>query len=248
MVGEENTMCWNRQTTIGTIRLGERKDGMKQYILLDLDGTLTNSLEGIGKCFQYALAAFGIDEPDLENIRPYIGPPLMDTFQNAYGFSEEKAAAATAKYRERYNVEGWKENAVYDGIEDALQCLYDAGKTLVVATSKPQDQASKILDHFGLTRYLHDICGADPKTGRNHKDKVIQYALEKNGITDLALVLMVGDTKYDMLGAKQCGVDSIGVLYGFGTREEMEKYPNVGIVETVEDLKNFVYPMVDKNA
>ena len=213
---------------------------MKQYILLDLDGTLTNSFEGIAKCFQYALAAFGIDEPNLEKMRPYIGPPLMDTFMKVYGCSEEKAVALTAKYRERYNVEGWKENEVYDGIEEALQCLYDVGKTLLVATSKPQDQAIKILEHFGLARYFQDICGADPKTGRNHKDKVIQYALEKNGITDLNSVLMVGDTKYDIIGAKQCGIDGVGVLYGFGTKEEMELAGAVGIAETPWQMAELV--------
>ena len=213
---------------------------MKQYILLDLDGTLTNSFEGIAKCFQYALAAFGIDESDLEKMRPYIGPPLMDTFRNAYGFSEEKAAALTAKYRERYNVEGWRENEVYDGIEEALQRLYDAGKTLLVATSKPQEQAIKILEHFGLARYFQDICGADPKTGRNHKDKVIQYALGKNDIKDLASVLMIGDTKYDILGAKQCGIDGMGVLYGFGTKEEMERAGAVALAETPAQMAEWV--------
>ena len=213
---------------------------MKQYILLDLDGTLTNSFEGIGKSFQYALAAFGIEEPDLEKMRPYIGPPLMDTFMNAYGFSEEKAAALTAKYRERYNVVGWKENVVYDGIEEALKRLYDAGKTLLVATSKPQIQAVKILEHFGLARYFQDICGADPEKQRNHKDKVIQYALAQNNITDLASVLMVGDTKYDMIGAKQCGIDSIGVLYGFGTKEEMELAGALALAQTPEEMAELI--------
>lgn len=213
---------------------------MKKYILLDLDGTLTNSLEGIGKCFQYAFAAMGMNEPDFEEIRAYIGPPLMDTFQNAYGFSEEKAAEATAKYRERYNVIGWKENVVYDGIEEALKRLYDEGKILLVATSKPQIQAVKILEHFGLARYFQDICGADPQTQRNHKDKVIQYALEHNQITDLASVLMVGDTKYDIIGAKQCGIDGVGVLYGFGTKEEMELAGAVGIAETPWQMAELV--------
>lgn len=213
---------------------------MKQYILLDLDGTLTNSFEGIATCFQYALTAFGIDEPNLEKMRPYIGPPLMDTFMTVYGFSEEKAAAATAKYRERYNVIGWKENAVYEGIEEALKRLYDAGKTLLVATSKPQEQAIKILEYFGLARYFQDICGADPKTQRNHKDKVIQYALAQNHITDLTSVLMVGDTKYDILGAKQCGMDGMGVLYGFGTREELELAGAVAIAETPAQMAEMV--------
>ena len=136
---------------------------MKQYILLDLDGTLTNSFEGIAKCFQYALTAFGIDEPELEKMRPYIGPLLMDTFMKVYGCSEEKAAALTAKYRERYNVEGWKENEVYDGIEEALQRLYNAGKTLLVATSKPQDQAIKILEHFAGFHTAFIISLSQPK-------------------------------------------------------------------------------------
>ena len=207
---------------------------MKQYILLDLDGTLTNSLEGIGKCLQYALEAFGVNEPDIEALRCYIGPPLMDTFMNAYGFPEEKAAAATKKYRERYNTIGWKENAVYDGMAEALKCLHSAGKILIVATSKPQAQAVKIVEHFGLAPYFQDICGADPDpaAGRSHKDEVIRYALEKNNITDKNLVMMVGDTKYDMQGAKKCGIEGLGVLYGFGAKEELEEAGAVLLAET----------------
>ena len=211
---------------------------MKQYILLDLDGTLTNSLEGIGKCFQYALAAFGVDEPDINALRPYIGPPLMDTFMHAYGFSEEKATKATSKYRERYNVIGWKENEVYAGMEEALKRLQTAGKILIVATSKPQEQAIKILEHFGLACYFQDICGADPNPAakRSRKAEVIQYALERNNITDKNLVIMVGDTKYDILGAKACGIEGMGVLYGFGTREELETAGAAALAETPEQM------------
>lgn len=207
---------------------------MKKYILLDLDGTLTNSLEGIGKCLQYALEAFGVFEPDIEALRCYIGPPLMDTFMNAYGFSAEQAVAATAKYRERYNTIGWMENEVYDGIKEALERLRAAGMILIAATSKPETQAVKIMEYFGLAPYFQDMCGADsdPAAKRNHKDEVIRYALEKNNITDKGLVMMVGDTKYDMQGAKQCGIEGLGVLYGFGTKEELEEAGAALLAET----------------
>lgn len=190
---------------------------------MDLDGTLTNPKEGITKSFQYALRAYGIEAPDLDSLCRFIGPPLIDSFMEGYGFSKEKAVEAAVKYRERFEKAGWSENLVYDGIEEALQTLKDAGKTLILATSKPEKFAVRIMEHFKLAPYFSDLCGADGDTGRNRKDEVIRYALEKNHITDLDDVIMVGDRKYDIAGAAACGVKAVGVLYGFGSAEELEE-------------------------
>ncbi len=210
------------------------------YIFMDLDGTITNPKEGITKSFQFALHHFGIEITDLDSLCKHIGPPLMDSFMETYGFDEEKARLAAAKYRERFTVEGWQENEVYDGMEQALQRLKEAGKVLIVATSKPEHLAVKILTHFGLDGYFDDICGADSDSSRSKKDEVIRYALEKHEITDLSDVIMVGDRKYDVTGAKKCGLVSMGVLYGFGSREELLAAGADHIAETVEEMSQLL--------
>ena len=128
------------------------------------------------------------------------------------------------------------ENQLYAGMEDALQRLRESGKVLIVATSKPEKFAVTILRHFGIDGYFDDICGADPETNRNKKEEVIRYALEKHELNDLSDVLMVGDRKYDVEGAKECGLSCMGVLYGFGNREELEEAGAEYIAETVEDM------------
>ncbi|MGN0506246.1 MAG: HAD family hydrolase [Lachnospiraceae bacterium] len=207
-----------------------------EYILLDLDGTITNPKEGITKSFQYALHHFGIDIDDLDSLCKHIGPPLIDSFMECYGFDEEKAKLAAAKYRERFTVEGWLENEVYPGMEEALQRLKEAGKVLIVATSKPEHLAVKILEHFGLDGYFDDICGASDDKNRSKKDEVIRYVLEKHELRDLSDVIMVGDRKYDIIGAKKCGLASMGVLYGFGNRREFEEAGADYVAETVEEM------------
>lgn len=207
-----------------------------EYILMDLDGTITNPKEGITKSFQYALQHFGIEIDDPEVLCRHIGPPLLDSFMECYGFDEDKAKRAAAKYRERFTVVGWKENELYSGMENALQRLKEAGKVLIVATSKPERLAVKILEHFGLDGYFDDICGADDDNTRSKKDEVIRYALEKHGLTDLSDLIMVGDRKYDILGAKKCGLASMGVLYGFGDRRELQDAGADYIAETVEEM------------
>ncbi len=206
------------------------------YIFMDLDGTITDSREGITKCFQYALQHFGIEVEDLSELEQFIGPPLEESFRVGFGFDQEKADRATEIYRERFIPIGMYENTVYPGMEEALQKLKEAGKTLIVATSKPEFMAVRILQHFGLDGYFDDICGASTDHTRNKKEQVIEYALEKHGITDLSDVLMVGDRKFDVLGARQCGLKCMGVLYGFGDRAEMEEAKADYIAETVEDM------------
>ena len=207
-----------------------------EYILMDLDGTLTNSKEGITKCLQYALAYFGVNVDDLSTLEKYIGPPLEQTFREGFGFGKEQAELAVEKYRERFVPIGMYENQLYAGMEDALQRLRESGKVLIVATSKPEKFAVTILKHFGIDGYFDDICGADPETNRNKKAEVIRYALEKHELNDLSDVLMVGDRKYDVEGAKECGLSCMGVLYGFGNREELEEAGAEYIAETVEDM------------
>ena len=211
-----------------------------EYILLDLDGTITNPAEGITRCFEYALNHFGIEVESRSELEQFIGPPLRKSFMDGFGFDEEKAELAVAKYRERFIPTGMYENEVYEGMERALQVLKEAGKTLIVATSKPEHMAKKILEHFHLDGYFDDICGSCDDAKRNEKDEVIRYALEKHGITDLEDVLMVGDRKFDVIGAKKCSLKCMGVLYGFGDREELNEAGAAYIAETVEDMARII--------
>jgi phosphoglycolate phosphatase len=207
---------------------------------MDLDGTLTNSMLGITKSVQYALKSFDIIENDLNNLCSYIGPPLKTSFQKYHSLSPEEADAAVVKYREYFTVTGIFENEVYEGMEELLAKLVKAGKKLVVATSKPEVFARRILEHFNLEHYFTDICGATLDNARGTKEEVIRYALEKNGITDYSCVVMVGDRRHDVEGAKSVGIASIGVLYGFGSREELEKAGADRIADTVEDIYDTV--------
>lgn len=212
----------------------------KQYIFFDLDGTLTDSQEGITKSAAYALKHFGIEVEELSQLRFFIGPPLMDSFMNHFGFSEEKAAEAVKYFREYFNATGKFENRVYDGIPQVLERLKTAGKTLVVATSKAELFAKQILEHFELAKYFDKVYGADMEGTRCHKDQVIAYALEEMQLTDVSQVIMVGDKEHDVLGAKRNGIDTIGVLFGFGSRQELEESGAAVIVETVEEIGNVI--------
>jgi len=211
-----------------------------KYIFLDLDGTITDSREGILNCFEYALHYFGIPVKNRTDLEQFIGPPLEQSFREGFGFDEEKASLAVQKYRERYVPVGAYENLVYPGMEAALGKMKDAGKVLFVATSKPEHMAKKILEHFGLDKYFEDICGADDDKNRSKKAEVIRYALDKHGITDPDAVLMVGDRKYDVTGAAECKIKCMGVLYGFGDREELETAGAAYIAETVEDMARII--------
>lgn len=213
------------------------------YILLDLDGTITNPKEGITKSVQYALKFMNIYVDDLDSLTKHIGPPIRDGFKNYYGLSDEEVEAAVTKYREYYTEKGIYQNILYDGMERLLTRLKQAGKYLVVATSKPEEMAVKILERFHLEHYFDDICGATLDSSRTDKEAVIRYALEKNSITELDKVVMVGDRKYDIIGAKAVGIASIGVLYGFGSKEELVEAGADYIVPTVDDLYDVIMNM-----
>lgn len=209
---------------------------MYQYILFDLDGTLTNSELGITKSVQHALKKFGIEVEDRTVLRPFIGPPLGESFQVYYGMSKEESERAIEYYRERFSVKGLYENEVYEGVEKMLQDLKESGKKLILATSKPEKFTMLILEHFDLLKYFDFVAGATMDGSRGEKADVIRYALEISGIEDKTEAIMVGDRKFDILGAKENGLASIGVLYGFGDREELTEAGADYIVERAEDI------------
>ena len=212
-----------------------------QYILFDLDGTVTNPEEGITKSFAYALEHMGVHVEDRTELRKVIGPPLMQSFDEFYHFTHEQALEATAKYRESYQDIGWAENEVYDGMEETLQLLSGQGAKLILATSKPERFAVRIMEHFGLARYFTMLCGADDYAkDRSTKEQVVRYAMEQNGITDTGEVIMVGDRKYDVIGAAAVGIQTIGVLYGFGDEKELSEAGAVHLVKTPAELAEYL--------
>lgn len=215
---------------------------MKNYetVLFDLDGTLTDPGIGITNSVMYALKKYGIEVSDRAELYCFIGPPLLDSFQRYYGFSEKQAIEAVAYYREYFSDGGLFENTVYDGIEKLLQNLKKAGKKLVVATSKPEVFAVRILEHFGLAEYFDYIAGAELNGPRNRKGDVIAYALTSCGIADASNVIMVGDREHDVNGAKENGIDCIGVLFGYGNRRELEEAGAAYIAETVEEIERII--------
>lgn len=193
-----------------------------EHILFDLDGTLTDSYEGISKSVQYSLEYYGIKEDNEDNLKRFVGPPLWKSFRDFYGFPEEKAKQAVEKYRERYNVTGVYENKVIDGVPETLEVLKDNGKKLYVATSKPLQLAEIVLKHFELDKYFEYICGASLDFSFVEKSDIINHILDKYGITDKTSVLMVGDRKFDIIGAEKTGIASAGVLCGYGSKEELD--------------------------
>lgn len=212
------------------------------YILLDLDGTVTDSMEGITKSIQYALKHFGIEVKDLNDLRKFVGPPLKESLMEFCHFSTDEAEEGIRKYRERFAETGIYENAVYPGMERLLQELNEAGKQVMLATGKPAYYAEKILDHFHLSRYFKFVGGSGLDGSLSRKDEVIRHVLENNDIQDLSDVVMVGDRKHDIIGARNTGIDCIGVLYGYGGREELTQAGAKRIVASVDELKRALLP------
>ena len=212
---------------------------MFQYLLFDLDGTLTDPYEGITRSFQYALEAFGVEEKQ-ENLKKVIGPPLIDAFMEFYGFSREKGELAVAKYRERFSQVGLFENAVYPGIPEMLDALKNAGKTICLATAKPEVFAKRILEKFDLAKYFSVVVGAELNGVRNYKKDVIAEVLSQLGNPSLGDVLMIGDRKQDVEGAKACGVAALGVRFGYAEPGELENAGCQIYAETVEDLTGYL--------
>ena len=210
----------------------------KTHILFDLDGTLTDPGMGITNSVMHALTHFGITVTDRSDLYRFIGPPLMDSFMEYYGLTEEQAVEAVRVYREYFADKGWAENTVYGGIDSLLADLVAAGKILLVATSKPQIFAERILVHFGLDKYFTHICGVALQAPRGYsKADVIRDALDRAGVSDLTTAVMVGDRHHDIDGAKVVGISSVGVLYGYGDRIEHEAAGADAIAESVATLK-----------
>lgn len=205
-------------------------------LLFDLDGTLTDSEPGIVNGVRLALREYGID-PDPDLLRSFIGPSLYSSFRNTLHFSEDDARHAVSVYRRYYNEQGLFENDVYEGILPLLDTLAASGRRLFVATAKPEHFARRICDHFALTPRFITVHGADQDCGRVEKDQVIRHVLDVEGL-DPQHVLMIGDRKYDILGAQANGIDSLGVLYGYGDLEELQKAGASHLAPTVADMGN----------
>jgi len=205
----------------------------KEYLLFDLDGTLTDPKEGITKSVQYSLRHFRIEVENLDDLCCFIGPPLKDSFMEYYGFSEEQAKKAIDIYREYFSKKGLYENKAYEGVLDVLQALLKAGKKLYVASSKPEVFVRMILKHFELDSCFLFMGGADMDETRVKKADVIRYVLKDKAV-------MIGDRKHDVLGAKETGIASVGVLYGYGSRQELTEAGADVLAETIFELQNLL--------
>ena len=196
-----------------------------KYILLDLDGTITDPMIGITRCVEYALNHFGIQVNDLRELCPFIGPPLLDSFRDFYHFTDEQAKEATEKY----------------GMKDFLEEATRQGRILMLATSKPTVFAKRILDYFDIARYFTFVAGSGLDGSFYTKGDVIRHVLESNNLTDHPSAVMIGDRKHDIIGAKENRLDSIGVLYGYGDREELSQAGADYIVEDIAGLRNLLF-------
>lgn len=212
----------------------------KKYVLFDLDGTLTDSQDGIINSIIYCLKAFGITPPSREMLRPWLGPPLKESLMAYYDMTEYQALKGVAKFREYFNRQGIFENKVYNGVEPLLQELGRRGYRLLIATSKPEIAAQRIVKHFHLESYFTFVGGATLDDSRTHKGDVIRYVLAANHITDVSQAMMVGDRMHDVAGAKANGLEVTGVLYGYGTSDELLQAGADHIAEKAEDILKFL--------
>ena len=206
---------------------------MAKTILFDLDGTLTDSGEGILNCAELGLRHFGLPVPSREEMRVFVGPPLHETFLK-FGVPEEKVEEAVTVFRSRYTTVGKFENTPYPGVHDLLKALKEAGHTLLIATSKPENMAIEILEKFELSQYFDRICGATLDRSRISKEDVIAYLLGLSGTAEN--MVMVGDTAFDVVGAAAHGISTIGVSWGYGSVEEMQQAGAIAIANTMEEL------------
>ncbi|MGN1061382.1 MAG: HAD family hydrolase [Candidatus Coproplasma sp.] len=213
---------------------------MYNYILFDLDGTLTNPAKGITNSVAYALDKFGIAVDDKKSLYKFIGPPLSDSFQSFYGFTKEQSLKAVEYYREYFKVLGIFENEIFKDTVDMLSALKSAGKRIILATSKPEEFALQILEHFNLSKYFDFTACATMDGTRNNKTDVIKYALEGYPVKNLSETIMVGDREHDVLGANKAGIHSIGVLYGFGDYDELKKANATYIVKDMQQILEIV--------
>ena len=216
---------------------------MYRYVLFDLDGTLTDSREGICKSVQYALVKVGRPAPELKELECFIGPPLKTSFRDFYNIVGEEADRAVAFYRERYSDVGKYENMPYEGIADMLQAVRAAGYILAVASSKPELYVEDILKHFDLYDYFHHVVGSDMEGKRGEKEDVIEEVFRRMDLDETKrkeLAIMVGDRHFDINGAKHFGLDSVGVTYGFAKDNELTEAGATYVVDTVKELQELL--------
>ena len=213
---------------------------MYKAILFDLDGTLTDSGEGITKSVQYALEKIGKPEADLQKLRIFVGPPLLEQFEEFAGIDEETAKQAVEFYRERYAPIGIYENELYPGIEEMLSGLKARGYRLGIASSKPENFVKIVAEYFHIDSYFEEIVGSEITGGRTNKTEVIEEALRRMGLSNHRdQVIMVGDKEHDVFGARRAGLECIAVSFGYGTEEELENAHPLQIVDSAEEILDF---------
>lgn len=213
-------------------------------VLFDLDGTLTDPGEGFVACVAYALGKLGCRPHAEGEIRRHVGPPLEETLARLLE-SQAQIPAAVAFYRERYATTGYLENAVYPGIEHALQELHSRGMRLFVATSKPAVYAERIVEHFGLARYFRAVYGSELDGTRSNKVELLGHLLDRESISD---AVMVGDRAQDMAAARAHGVHPVGALWGYGSREELAQAGAAAFCEQAQDLPPFLMSLISRRA
>lgn len=213
---------------------------MYRHLLFDLDGTLTDSAEGICNSIRYGLGKAGCPVPEPAVLRKFLGPPLYESYQKYCGMDPEQAMQAVGYYREYFAEKGLFENEVIPGIRELLKELKDEGFRLHLATAKPEVYAVPILRHFGLMDYFTFLGAATLTKERSHKDEVIRYVLDHAGIEDPSMCIMIGDRDNDVLGARACGIACIGVLFGYGSRQELEDAGADYIAEVPSDILEIV--------
>lgn len=209
------------------------------YVLFDLDGTLTDSYNGITNAVSYSLAKSGVTPPPRAELRYFVGPPLIETFSEMWNGDIQKAEQSVAFYREYYSERGWSESSVYDGVPQMLQSLYESGLKLLVATSKPEYFTNRIIAHFGLDKYFCFVAGATLDNKRATKADVIAYGVKCAGV-DVTRAVMVGDRDLDILGAKTNGLKSIGAVYGYGGKQELSSAGADFLADTPNDITEII--------
>ena len=213
---------------------------MYKYLMFDLDGTLVESGDGIVESAKHALSTMGWEQLSEAEYKKFIGPPLFDSFTKFCGMNPEEADRAIEIYREHYESAGYLLAPMYEGVEAMLDELKDKGHTMMVVTSKPAPIAEKIIKKHGLDKYFVNITGPSHEEKTVHKDVMIKRAFEKNGIIDSKSAVMIGDRMFDIEAANKNCVDSIAVMYGYGNREEFERYGATYIVEKCGDILDIV--------
>lgn len=211
-----------------------------EYVLFDLDGTLTNPALGITNSIMHVMRHYEMKVPKREELYSYIGPPLVDKFHDDWGFSREKSIEALEIYRQYFAEYGIFENEAYDGIHNLLEKLAKSGKKIYLATSKPEIYARRILKHFNLDEYFTYAAGNTLHEDRPTKYDVIKYLLETRKEIEIEKAVMVGDREHDVIGAHKAGMKCIGVLYGFGDREEHQSAGADVIAESISELENIL--------